>query len=71
MHMNLCRVFCNVRHTLVVRDMIVSCKVHGRTVNQGGTADKDYLFALDRITFSVEFFCLIKLLVQKTRSFFV
>lgn len=34
------RVFCNVRHTLVAGDMLVSCKrTVGLTVNQGGTAD--------------------------------
>lgn len=30
MYINLYRVFCDVRHTLVVRDMMVSCKVHGK-----------------------------------------
>ncbi len=34
------RVFCNVRwHTLVAGDMIVSRKVYGFAVNQGGTTD--------------------------------
>ena len=37
-----CRVFHDVTHTLVVRDMFVSCKEYGlRLVNQGGTADYD------------------------------
>lgn len=40
------QVFCNVRHTSVVGDMIVSRKAHGIAVNQGGTADGS--FALDR-----------------------
>lgn len=35
-------VFCNVRHTSVARDMLVSHKSTARAVNQGGTADSFY-----------------------------
>lgn len=35
-------VFCNVRHTSVARDMMVSHKRTAKAVNQGGTADSLY-----------------------------
>jgi hypothetical protein len=39
----LCLVFCNVRHTSVVGDMLVSQEAHGIfAMNQGGTADRSY-----------------------------
>jgi len=34
------RVFHDVTHTLVARDMLVSCEERGFSTNQGGTADR-------------------------------
>ena len=57
------QVFYDVRHTLVVRNMLVFCKVHGYlilyriSVNQGGTADK--LFVLDRGILCQGLFCVL------------
>ena len=46
----------DVRHTLVVGDMKVSRKGTDQTVNQGGTADIELVFVLDRIEHSVKDF---------------
>jgi len=42
-------------YTSVARDMSVSCKQHGMTVNQGGTADNVYSSLTDNV--SVGDFC--------------
>ena len=38
-------VFCNVRHTSVAGDMLVSCKRTAQAVNQGGTADSVIVYS--------------------------
>ena len=38
-------VFCNVRHTSVAGDMLVSCKRTAQAVNQGGTADSVFVYS--------------------------
>ena len=38
-------VFCNVRHTSVAGDMLVSCKCTAQAVNQGGTADSIFVYS--------------------------
>ena len=38
-------VFCNVRHTSVAGDMLVSCKRIAQAVNQGGTADSVFVYS--------------------------
>ena len=43
------RVYRDVRHTSVAGDMMVSRRVYGIAVNQGGTADQLYEFAPDRM----------------------
>ena len=43
---------------LIIRDMTVSCKAHGKAVNQGGTADIS-IFVLDRLIWSVKDFFVI------------
>ena len=43
------RVYRDVRHTSVAGDMMVSHRVYGIAVNQGGTADQLYVFAPDRM----------------------
>ena len=50
-----------MRHTLVAGDMKVSRKSTDQTVNQGGTADIELIFVLDRIKNSVRDFLVIDL----------
>ena len=52
------RVSRDVRHTLVAGDMKVSRKGTDHTVNQGGTADRELIFVLDRSIFLSGIFCL-------------
>ena len=58
-----CSVFCNVRHTSIARDMLVSLKRTATAVNQGGTADR--VFVLDRILFCQGLFYFTKSLAQR------